>query len=46
MYDASLQWGHDKIVMEVTAKLNATVDYVELQWGHDKIVMEVICMEI
>ena len=38
---ATLQWGHDKIVMEVP---NSGIRYgwvVMLQWGHDKIVMEV-----
>ena len=38
-----LQWGHDKIVMEVSAtELPAGAGAVPLQWGHDKIVMEVM----
>ena len=36
-----LQWGHDKIVMEVRATSAAPKEEVMLQWGHDKIVMEV-----
>ena len=36
-----LQWGHDKIVMEVTQYEIEPVLAHELQWGHDKIVMEV-----
>ena len=38
-----LQWGHDKIVMEVVRieLVRAAISY-SLQWGHDKIVMEVL----
>ena len=36
-----LQWGHDKIVMEVSTACLLSVIYTPLQWGHDKIVMEV-----
>ena len=36
-----LQWGHDKIVMEVQTRFDAMMVSVPLQWGHDKIVMEV-----
>ena len=36
-----LQWGHDKIVMEVNPVTSETMIGQELQWGHDKIVMEV-----
>ena len=36
-----LQWGHDKIVMEVQ-HVDVPLDvHTQLQWGHDKIVMEV-----
>ena len=37
-----LQWGHDKIVMEVKLRLRSLNKVRQLQWGHDKIVMEVI----
>ena len=36
-----LQWGHDKIVMEVNPSFNGPSMPPKLQWGHDKIVMEV-----
>ena len=36
-----LQWGHDKIVMEVIHHKKYEVWPYLLQWGHDKIVMEV-----
>ena len=36
-----LQWGHDKIVMEVHHSEYAASGARLLQWGHDKIVMEV-----
>ena len=36
-----LQWGHDKIVMEVKVHIGSTDKSAGLQWGHDKIVMEV-----
>ena len=36
-----LQWGHDKIVMEVAALERLMQQTRVLQWGHDKIVMEV-----
>ena len=36
-----LQWGHDKIVMEVYTHKRNMFLILELQWGHDKIVMEV-----
>ena len=36
-----LQWGHDKIVMEVTIYGSIRNPPNPLQWGHDKIVMEV-----
>ena len=36
-----LQWGHDKIVMEVIPLVIDIVHGCKLQWGHDKIVMEV-----
>ena len=36
-----LQWGHDKIVMEVAAQHQIQIFQNQLQWGHDKIVMEV-----
>ena len=38
---SSLQWGHDKIVMEVYFIKVWFIDSTQLQWGHDKIVMEV-----
>ena len=38
---SSLQWGHDKIVMEVTIYGSIRNPANSLQWGHDKIVMEV-----
>ena len=41
MKETPLQWGHDKIVMEVQLKIDASVTAALLQWGHDKIVMEV-----
>ena len=37
----SLQWGHDKIVMEVISLMSDILYGNALQWGHDKIVMEV-----
>ena len=37
-----LQWGHDKIVMEVSLRCSDTGSLYTLQWGHDKIVMEVL----
>ena len=37
-----LQWGHDKIVMEVSALSKPGTGLPVLQWGHDKIVMEVM----
>ena len=37
----SLQWDHDKIVMEVSLPLFGSCCVRVLQWGHDKIVMEV-----
>ena len=36
-----LQWGHDKIVMEVDDLSGSDNIVGLLQWGHDKIVMEV-----
>ena len=36
-----LQWGHDKIVMEVKVYEGVQEEAITLQWGHDKIVMEV-----
>ena len=36
-----LQWGHDKIVMEVASAVDVFLNAPPLQWGHDKIVMEV-----
>ena len=36
-----LQWGHDKIVMEVGYLIRSEYKGYTLQWGHDKIVMEV-----
>ena len=39
-----LQWGHDKIVMEVRIANELYPFTVKLQWGHDKIVMEVYYM--
>ena len=36
-----LQWGHDKIVMEVRKTTTQAAAALLLQWGHDKIVMEV-----
>ena len=39
--DEMLQWGHDKIVMEVSIVTRWRKNKVALQWGHDKIVMEV-----
>ena len=36
-----LQWGHDKIVMEVLPRIFLAISITLLQWGHDKIVMEV-----
>ena len=36
-----LQWGHDKIVMEVIDSALECISRCWLQWGHDKIVMEV-----
>ena len=36
-----LQWGHDKIVMEVASDTANKLRHSRLQWGHDKIVMEV-----
>ena len=36
-----LQWGHDKIVMEVFFHRIQLLPVYMLQWGHDKIVMEV-----
>ena len=36
-----LQWGHDKIVMEVGELATLFFKLDRLQWGHDKIVMEV-----
>ena len=36
-----LQWGHDKIVMEVQLGGFSSCAVGLLQWGHDKIVMEV-----
>ena len=44
MKETPLQWGHDKIVMEVQLKIDASVTAALLQWGHDKIVMEVTGM--
>ena len=42
-----LQWGHDKIVMEVSGTgLRAVPRGAWLQWGHDKIVMEVECVAV
>ena len=38
---SKLQWGHDKIVMEVDVALRVMLAGGMLQWGHDKIVMEV-----
>ena len=38
---AMLQWGHDKIVMEVSYLYSRIFRRSQLQWGHDKIVMEV-----
>ena len=40
-YLSLLQWGHDKIVMEVKVKSVYQNMQIMLQWGHDKIVMEV-----
>ena len=42
-YDGNfeLQWGHDKIVMEVIVPPASSWWQIPLQWGHDKIVMEV-----
>ena len=42
----SLQWGHDKIVMEVYTPELAKCSTCWLQWGHDKIVMEVDAWQI
>ena len=41
-YEAQLQWGHDKIVMEVPHINQNEMGRFMLQWGHDKIVMEVV----
>ena len=41
MCKAQLQWGHDKIVMEVWIRAIHGAASILLQWGHDKIVMEV-----
>ena len=41
MYNSQLQWGHDKIVMEVEPAEPGEPVEEKLQWGHDKIVMEV-----
>ena len=41
-----LQWGHDKIVMEVGTYLVSLSGTAGLQWGHDKIVMEVDRMKL
>ena len=38
---STLQWGHDKIVMEVLTLRAPNGLFTKLQWGHDKIVMEV-----
>ena len=38
---SGLQWGHDKIVMEVPFDSYCSFNPYKLQWGHDKIVMEV-----
>ena len=39
-----LQWGHDKIVMEVGGAGLVVYAAIKLQWGHDKIVMEVFSL--
>ena len=39
-----LQWGHDKIVMEVSLNIIANLAALMLQWGNDKIVMEVLAI--
>ena len=41
-----LQWGHDKIVMEVGFGSGNVHAGTRLQWGHDKIVMEVSIPDI
>ena len=41
MSGVTLQWGHDKIVMEVKQTKRGKNMVYRLQWGHDKIVMEV-----
>ena len=40
-----LQWGHDKIVMEVFSVNDSDAFVNTLQWGHDKIVMEVAILD-
>ena len=41
-----LQWGHDKIVMEVHKARRDNAHSSRLQWGHDKIVMEVWALDV